>query len=223
MANLTVGPLTDYPTLEKMKVTSILATCAVVCAAAGASASTISTSGTVGVGEVATFEFTLGAGGTFLDLTTNGSTDVNDGSVADTEMALYFGTGLGATLVAAQGWSNGDDDDGFGANSTLTYGVGSGMELGDPFELGGDGIANGEDGALPAAGVYTVVIGEFQTFFSPTIGAISNFGDEAVNYELSIISDAFGVAAVPLPAGLPLLLAGLGGLAGLRLRKKRAS
>lgn len=38
-----------------------------------------------------------------------------------------------------------------------------------------------------------------------------------------IVSGDASVAAVPLPAGLPLLLAGLSGIAGLRMRKKPAT
>ena len=113
------------------------ATCLTLCTATAGLATTLTSSGTFGEGEIAVFEFTLGSGGTYLDLTTNGSTDVIGGGGADTEIALYFGTGSSATLVPSA--SNGDDDDGIGLSATLTYGVGSGLVLGDAGNLGPGG------------------------------------------------------------------------------------
>ena len=57
------------------------------------------------------------------------------------------------------------DDDGIGLLSVLSFGTGSGQMLGDSFNLGGDGIANGENGAVPAAGSYTLAIGSFDINF----------------------------------------------------------
>ena len=175
--------------------------------------------GNVPIDGIGIVEFTLGPGGTFLDLTSNGSLDVATAGGADTEIALYSGFGPGATYVAsADALSGGDDDDGIGVASTLSYGTGSGLLLGDSFNLGGDGLANGEDGAYPGAGDYTLVIGEFSTIFTdgPTLGDINDFGDEEVVFLAEIYSDA-SVTVIPEPAALSV--AGLAGLALLRRRR----
>ena len=120
--------------------------------AAPARAATITTGGSFGAGAIAQVTFTRGPGGTWLDITTNGSTDPVLGGGADTEIALYAGTGPGATYVAsANTGTKGDDGDGIGLASTRSQGVGSGSLPGDPFDLGGHGLAEGEDGPMPAA------------------------------------------------------------------------
>ena len=203
-----------------------LALAATLALPAAASADVITADGMFGSGEVGFVEFTLGPGGTYLDLTSNGSLDFGTTTGADTEIALYFGRGPTATYVAsADTTSGGDDDDGIGVASTLSYGTGSGLLLGDGFNLGGDGLANGEDGAMVAAGDYTLVIGEFSTGFlgGPTIGDIFDFGDEPVDYRVTIYSDAnLTIAAVPEPGSAALLLAAAcGGL--WRTRRRRAA
>lgn len=187
--------------------------------AGSAQANTVTTSGAFGAGELALIEFTLGAGGTYLDLTTNGSN-------GDTEIALYAGTGSTATYIPSDDLSSGgDDDDGFGLASTLSYGIGSGLTLGNGSNLGGDGIANGEDGGMVDAGIYTLVIGEFSTWFldGPTIGDITDRGGSPVQYSLTVFSDAdvtlADVTPVPLPAAGWLLALGIGAL-GFGARKR---
>ena len=184
-----------------------IATAALATAAAMTTMTTAAQAGTVvltgsfdaGVGAVV--EFTLGSGATFLTLDTTGSTsDATSGFLNDTEIGLYFGVGPGATLVA-------NDDDGGAANldARLSFGTG------------------GSDGAVPGAGTYSVAIGEFNTIFENTLGATTIFGNAAVDYVLTIDSDAdISVAPVPLPAGGLLLVGALGAL-GLSRRRKRAA
>lgn len=191
-----------------------LSLAAVSTLATSASAQQLVFNGSVGVGAVATQTFTIGTG-TYIDATTNGSVDTGTTVGADTEIALYSGTGPSATLVASiqNEFGGGDDDDGVGVNSTLSYGTGSGLLLGDTFNLGNNGLAQGEDGAMLAPGTYTLVIGEFSTFFTPTLGAITDFGDEAVTYTAAIYTDA-----IPEPAALTAV-AGAAGLAAVRRRR----
>lgn len=141
-------------------------------------------------------------GFTYLDITTNGS-------AFDTEIGLYD---------AAGNRVGNDDDDGLGLDSTLSFGAGSGMALGDPFNLGGDGIANGEDGAL-AAGLYYLAIGEFNTTFNATgFSVVTDGFDSGGDYTINIFTDARPVAAIPEPAALLLLGLGLVGIGFARRR-----
>lgn len=152
------------------------------------------------IGEVAWIRFEIPAisAPLYIDFATEGSTNP-DNSTADTELGLYDSAG---NFVAT------DDDDGVSLFSVLTFGAGSGMMLGDAFNLGGDGIANGEDGNL-AGGVYWLAIGEFNTIYNASGWSVTG-GNEAVNYVLSIYTN------VPAPASLALL--GLGGLVARRRR-----
>ncbi|RMH10921.1 MAG: hypothetical protein D6695_10450 [Planctomycetota bacterium] len=151
-------------------------------------------------GEVAWVRFEIPAisAPLYLDFATEGSTNP-DGSTADTELGLYDGVG---NFVAT------DDDDGVSLFSVLTFGAGSGLMLGDSFNLGGDGIANGEDGNL-GAGVYWLAIGEYNTTYNAANWDVAG-GNEAVNYVLSVYAN------IPAPASLALL--GLGGLVARRRR-----
>ena len=200
---------------------TFLAAVAALASTSAAQAATAVSTGSFDTGEIAVFEFTIGPGATYLDLTTNGSLDSGTAIGADTEIALYAGTGPGATRVGPE---QGDDDDGIGLASTLSFGTGAGLILGDSFNLGGDGVANGEDGAVPAGTTFSLAIGEFATTFTSKLGDITNFGNEAVDYTLTIYSDAAitvagGPAPVPLPATGVLLLGALGAL-GIRRTKQ---
>lgn len=161
-------------------------------------------SGMFDVDQVAWYRFEIAgdaSGAAYLDITSNDSTDVDGGGAADTEIGLFDNAG---NVVGD------NDDDGIGLNSVLTYGAGSGLMLGDSFNLGGDGIANGENGPL-SAGVYWLAIGEFSTNFDDG-WTILDAGDEAVNYQVSIYTNI-----VPAPASMALL--GLGGIAAIRRRR----
>ena len=145
-------------------------------------------------GEIIWFSLDLG-GETYLDIASNDS-------LFDTEIGLYRADG---TLVAS------DDDDGFGLQSVLTFGTGSGLLLGDSFNLGGDGIANGEDGALPGAGHYYLALGRYNvTFGVDSFGVTSSSTTAGGGYTITVYSN------VPAPASLALL--GLGGLVARRRR-----
>jgi len=176
-------------------------------------------SGTFGGGEFATIELSLSqdlTGPLYFDIDSNGSTDVAGGGAADTELLLFAGLGSTATFIVS------DDDDGVGLSSVLTFGAGSGQMLGDSFNLGGDGIADGEDGFL-AAGDYTLIVGEFSTAdppggFGATLQSFidnGDFGDEAVNYSVTV---SHNLSAIPEPSTAALLL-GFGAAAFIRRRK----
>jgi hypothetical protein len=144
-------------------------------------------------------DLTAGNGG-FLDITSN------DTSFSDTEIGLY----AGAPFNAAAPLVTFDDDDGLGLKSTLSFGAGSGLTLGDPGNLGGDGIGDGEDGNLPA-GQYTLVFGEFNVEFGSVLSdAVSTGPDVGGDYEIDFFF------AIPEPAS-----AGLLGVAGLGLLARR--
>ena len=187
-------------------------------APAAAYGQTATVTGFFDIGEVAVIEFCITNDisiNEFLDMTSNGSTDDAGGGGADTELLLFSGFGSGATFVLS------DDDDGIGVASTLTFGSGSGLLLGDSFNLGGDGIANGEDGLL-AAGDYSLVVGEFPTSDVATLGDVVG-GNEAVNFIVDFYASSgagFSLknAAIPEPgtAALIALVA-----APMVLRRKR--
>lgn len=154
-------------------------------------------SGNLAPNELVWFSFDVGSTGTYIDFTTSFNSDF------DTELGLYDAAG---NRVAN------DDDDGIGLTSTLTFGAGSGLLLGDLFNLGGDGIANGEDGAMLGAGTYFLVLGEFQVNHGDTNFDVTSTGtDVGGAYELNIFTN------VPTPGALSLL--GVAGLVATRRRR----
>ena len=149
---------------------------------------------TLASGEVAWFSVTLTGTETYLDINTNGSTP-------DTELGIFDAAG---NFIAT------DDDDGIGLTSTLTFGTGSGLLLGDPFNLD-SGVATGQDGALPGPGTYYFVVGGYNTAFGTTDFDVSP-GSAAGDFTVTVYSNG-----VPTPATAALL--GLGGLVATRRRR----
>ncbi len=148
--------------------------------------------------EIHWFSFVVN-GLTFLDITTNFST-------FDTEIGVYDAAG---NRVAN------DDDDGFLLASTLSFGTGSGLLLGDPWNLGGNGLAEGENGNL-ANGLYYLALGEYQTrFYADDFDVRSTGYDRGGRYRITFIT-----AQVSESSTLALIGLGLIGL-GLARRKKR--
>ena len=141
--------------------------------------------------------------GAYLDLTTNGSTIPDTGGNADTEIGLYDSDGV---LIAT------DDDDGLQFRSALSFGTGSGLSLGDLFDLGGDSLAGGEDGEL-FAGTYYLAIADWDHTFADgfVVNPVPGTQVAPHNWRLEVYSN------IPAPAGLAL--AGLGGLAAARRRR----
>jgi hypothetical protein len=121
----------------------------------------------LGVGQIRWFSFTLGcemnaADTEFFDLDTEGS------AISDTELGLFDSVG---TLIGS------DDDGGNGLKSLLTYGTGSGILY--------DGVAaNGNDGAVLAAGTYYLAVGEFNSIFAS--GFVVTGGDAAGTFDINL-------------------------------------
>ncbi len=152
----------------------------------------VQVTGTNNPGEIVWYMFNLPgdalmADGTYLDI------DSND-SAFDTELGLY--TDIGALV-------DNNDDDGFSLQSCLTFGSGSGLELGDSYNLGGNGLAEGENGDL-MAGTYYVALGQYNTTFGADNWDVSTTGSSGGDYVVTFHTN------IPEPASL--LLLGLGAL-----------
>jgi hypothetical protein len=140
-----------------------------------------SDTGALASGEVKWYKFDI-SDVPYLDITSNDT-------LFDTEIGLYTDTGA---LVAA------NDDDGFGLQSTLTFGTGSGLTLGDSYNLGGNGIAEGENGPI-GAGTYYLALGGYNTTFGASGWEVSP-GSASGDYVVTFY--------VPEPASLALLAMG---------------
>lgn len=147
-------------------------------------------------GGIDSYSFTINDPFTYLDITTNGTTGFRD-----TVIGLYDASG---NLVAN------DNDNGIERRSTLSFGTGSGQTLGTVADLGGDGIANGENGAL-SVGTYFLALGEFPTTFNSTGFYVTTTGTDSGAYQIEFFTDSTPVPFEPSPTlGLLLLGAGVG-------------
>lgn len=145
-------------------------------------------------GQVIWFSLVLSSGATYLDITSNGT-------AFDTEIGLYRADG---TRVAD------NDDDGISLASTLTFGTGTGLLLGDSFNLGGNGLAEGENGPMPGAGTYYLALSRYNTTFGNTGFTVTSTGSAGGAYTITVYSN------VPAPASLALL-----GLGAMVVRRRR--
>ena len=194
-------------------------------AAPAAQAATVTTSATVAPGGLLGVTFELGAGASFLDISTNGSTNAGGGGRADTVIALFAGTGRDAPLVAS------DDDDGDLGRSFLRFGMPGMGATENPQPGFFDGGAFVSDGAAPGAGTFTLVVFDSRAgFAAPDLlgGFASGAGGEAIDARIRITSDAFaeitGVGEI-VPAPLPAaggMLAGALAILALRRARRRA-
>lgn len=151
----------------------------------------VTTTGTLEPAAVLWFRIELTGDEHFLDITTNDTPTIS-GTLEDTEIALYDALGR---LIAT------DDDDGLSTRSTLSFGTGSGLRLGDFSNLG-NGFATGQDGPLPPPGVYYIALGEFDTVFTDSDFLAGNNGS---GFGGSFVLSAY-TGAAPAPGGTAALL-----------------
>ena len=187
-------------------------------------------SGVINSGSFSTIVFTIGTENgntnTYFDVTSAGSM-LGDGSIADTDIALYRGTGDSATLVAS------DSSNGIGQSGLLSFGRGSGLALGDKGNGGKKFNADGANGAMLLPGTYTLVIGDSNIKFGDTLGLTSAItkknGTGAINYNIDFVYEHPTIFALvqpvivptPLPAGLSLMAGALASFGVMRHRKKK--
>lgn len=159
----------------------------------------------LGAAEVAWFRFTFeGTNGTtgFLDI----DTWLLSANSIDTEIGLY--DSLGNMIVN-------DDDDGESLRSAISFGATTpARQLTTGF---GNRVAgNGRDGVL-ANGTFWLAVGQFDTTWGATNWNVTSTGAGDVDpFSIQFRTD---VAAVPEPATMLVLGAGLAAVAARRRRK----
>lgn len=125
---------------------------------------------------------TVSAAG-YVDLWT---TEGGANPMTDVEIGIYDNSG---NLLGN------DDDSGVGLQSALSYGLGSGQLIGDVGNLGGDGIGNGENGAL-AGGTCWVAVGRYPVVFNTGFDVVStNAGTQTTG----ILNVAIAPPTAPFP------------------------
>jgi hypothetical protein len=133
----------------------------------------------VGAGQVKWYRFSIpaeAASPNFLEITSNGSS-------ADTEIGVYSPAG---TLV------DNDDDDGVLAASALSWGAGSGTQIGGTGT--GDTVpitGTGQDGTL-GVGSYFLAVARFNVAFGTTNFTVTTSSTEAVSVNLNFATNIPG-------------------------------
>ena len=211
--------------------TAALAAAVLVGATAAASAATLTTTFDVGLraGATAASDPTGLAGSTFRIDSVFAEGATFQGGVVSAQSTKV--TISGASVAS----SNGMFDIG-GLGLVSRAGVSFGKIAGniflknvDPFDIAGI-VAGVKLNTGPMSGGATNGTPVTQAFLDgitflgrPAVGSGTQFGNEAV-FSVGNFNAAPDVAPVPLPAALPLMLAGLGGLGGLSaLRRRRVA
>lgn len=154
-----------------------------------------------------------------------------------TELALRDGNTFGRVNTTTGGRWYLDSNDTWGLSwdvdvgmmfDRIVFTLADGSDVGGWLSIMADGmrVEQRVDGRLSNGNLYTVVV-DFGMSVSSALIEIGNYttsGGQTFlrNDGFSIDDISVNIAPVPVPAGLPLLLAGLGGLALLR-RRGRAS
>lgn len=202
----------------------ILALSFLAAPAAQAATMSASTTAPIPLGGLLGVTFELGTGASFLDITTNGSTNAGGGA-ANTFVALFAGTGSDAALIAS------DDADGDLGRSFLRFGNAPPGLAQNPSAGFFDNAPFASDGAAPGVGTYTLIVLDSPRpgFTAPAAlgGFGSETGDQAIDLRVSLFSDASiqivgtgPVTPVPLPAAGGMLAVALAAF-GLRRRRAR--
>ena len=114
--------------------------------------------------------------------------------MTDVEIGIFDNTG---NLIFS------DDDSGVGLMSAMSFGGGSGLLIGDAFNLGGDGIGNGENGAL-GGGVYWVAVGRYNVTFASGFNVTSA---NATTQTTTVLKFAVAPATAPFPPNVTAVAA----------------
>jgi hypothetical protein len=195
--------------------------------------------GDFNAGEIKWFQFTLTSpiltsGSRFLDIyTTQDTTSSEDVPNTDTEIGLYDSSGnLIPNFVPDDGEGtgapDGDDDDGAGLFSQLTYGLNTeprvytnqqplGTNAPEPFN--GRDLASAPGGMLPV-GTYWIAVGRFDVTFNPTSWGVSSDDISTLNNRVMLALGS-GVTTAPEPGTISLFV--LGGVGFLTRRKRKSA
>lgn len=135
------------------------------------------------------------------DVTTTAGGNLVSTAIGNTDFTSVLGSTLAPTAIEAGG----------------VFEIDSSFALDDALLSPVDGNGSAADLGQNLIHSFTLAGGESVTF-DTFLAAGSSLADGLANYDAAVN----GVAPVPLPASLPLMLVGLGGFAALRRRNKKA-